>query len=493
MHPLIKESDFCWRLSKDYKKGMRVDGLIYADEILLEHAFSDGSIEQVANVACLPGLVKASLAMPDIHMGYGFCIGGVGAMDPDEDGVILPGGVGYDINCGVRLIRSRLTLDDVQKNVEPLMAQLFQEIPSGTGKESKTYQFSKKEMQSILSEGPQFLVKRRGLGTDSDLEFSESRGVMESADPDVVSQTALKRGENQCGTLGSGNHFLEVQVVEDVFDEVVATRFGLARGQICVMIHSGSRGLGHQVCTDYLKEFRSVSEKFKIRLPDKQLVAAPIQSKEGQKYFAAMSAAANFAWANRHLLMIQTREVFEKFFHSSASSLGMSLVYDLTHNIAKFESHIINKNQKKFLVHRKGAARAFPAKSKELPSLYFDIGQPVIVPGSMGSKSYVLVGSDESMKKTFGSCSHGAGRRMSRSEAVSTAVQRLGEREQNLGSLITEELKSLGVIAMARSRRELAEEQPSAYKDIDRVIQIIHDEGLAKKVISLRPLGVVKG
>ena len=462
---------------------MRVDGLVFADAKLIETIRTDQALEQVANVAFLPGIEGASLAMPDIHWGYGFCIGGVCATDPERDGVISPGGVGYDINCGVRLVRTGLTVGDVKPRLEALIDELFRSIPTGVGRRGK-YHFDQGELCELLAEGARFLGPR-GLAVDDDLECTEAGGRIEGAEPDNVSSRALERGADQCGTLGAGNHFLEVQVVDSIVDESRAAAMGLETGQVCVMIHSGSRGLGYQVCDDALRALRGVPEKYGITLPDRQLACAPIESPEGRHYLGAMRAAANFAFANRQLIMWQTREVFARVFGRSWEDLGMQLVYDIAHNIAKFEEHQVGEHRKTVCVHRKGATRAFPPGHNEVPSRYRAIGQPVIIPGDMGRASWVLAGAAGSMERTFGTSCHGAGRAMSRTAAVKQARAE--------GRDIGRELAAAGIIARARSYKGLAEEQPAAYKDVDLVVDVVHKAGLSTKVARLRPLGVIKG
>jgi tRNA-splicing ligase RtcB len=479
--PLERVSDCCWRIPKSYKAGMRVDGLIYANDEMIERIRQDQAPEQVANVAFLPGIQQASLAMPDIHWGYGFCIGGVAATDPDEGGVISPGGVGYDINCGVRLMRSSLHFSDVQPRLVELMNRLYAKIPAGVGQDGK-YHFAAKELRQLMGEGIGFL-KKRGLATAADIEHTEARGCLPAAEPENVSERALARGADQCGTLGSGNHFLEVQVVDQIFDDEAAQVMGLEKDMICVMIHSGSRGLGYQVCDDALRALRSAPAKYGIRLPDQQLVCAPIGSKEGEHYLGAMCAAANFAWCNRQLLMWQAREAFEHVFNRGWEHLHMGLIYDVAHNIAKLEEHEVEGRAKRVWVHRKGATRAFPADHPEVPSMYRGIGQPVIIPGDMGRASWVLAGQSGSMEQTFGTACHGAGRIMSRTAAVKHAQ----------GRRIDEELAQKGIIARARSWKGLAEEQPDAYKDVDLVVEVVHRANLARKVARMRPIGVVKG
>ena len=479
--PLERVNDFCWRIPKSYKPGMLVDGLIYADDVLMDLIRSDPAPEQVANVAFLPGIQYASLAMPDIHWGYGFCIGGVCATDPAEGGVISPGGVGYDINCGVRLTRSNLFYADVKPHLPALVEALFRNVPCGVGREGK-YHFDQNELRQLMAAGPEWL-KGRGLATESDLDHTEARGRLDGAEPENVSPRALERGRNQCGTLGSGNHFMEVQVVDAIFDNVAAEAMGLAKDQVCVMIHSGSRGLGYQVCDDALLQLRNVPAKYGIVLPDRQLVCAPVESPEGQHYLGAMRAAANYAWCNRQLLMWQAREVFETIFGRTWQDMQMTLVYDVAHNIAKFEEHLVDGKSKRVWVHRKGATRAFPPGHPEVPPMYRAIGQPVIIPGDMGRASWVLAGQAGSMEQTFGTACHGAGRVMSRTAAVKHAQ----------GRRIDEELAARGVIARARSWKGLAEEQPDAYKDVDLVVEVVHRAGLAKKVARMRPIGVIKG
>jgi tRNA-splicing ligase RtcB len=479
--PLEQVDECCWRIPKSYKPGMRVDGLIFSDERLLEQVKKDQAPEQVANVAFLPGIQHASLAMPDIHWGYGFCIGGVCATDPDEGGVISPGGVGYDINCGVRLMRSNLFYRDVKPHIRPLVESLFRNIPTGAGKSGR-YEFRGKELDRLLGEGAPYLLTR-DLATQGDIDYTEAGGHLDGADPGEVSDFAKNRGAEQCGTLGSGNHFLEVQVVDHVFDEAAANVLGLEKDMVCVMIHSGSRGLGYQVCDDALAMLRKAPEKYGIELPDRQLACAPVNSSEGQKYIAAMRAAANFAWCNRQLLMTQAREVFQEIFGRPWQQMHMNLVYDVCHNIAKFEEHALGKQRKRVWVHRKGATRAFPPDHPEVPPMYRKIGQPVIIPGDMGRASWVLVGQAGSMERTFGTTCHGAGRAMSRTAAVKAAG----------GRRIDKELEARGVIARAQSRKGLAEEQPDAYKNVDEVVDVVHRAGLSRKVARMRPIGVIKG
>ncbi|MFH1131779.1 MAG: RtcB family protein [Pseudomonadota bacterium] len=480
--PLERIDDYCWRIPKSYKDGMRVDGLIYVDSTLVDQLCSDQAPEQVANVACLPGIQMASLAMPDIHWGYGFCIGGVCATDPEQGGVISPGGVGYDINCGIRLVRTNLHCSEVKPHLQHLIDRLFSSLPCGIGKEGN-YHFKKKELKKLLEQGVPFLLNR-GLATELDLQRTEAQGCLAGAEPDNLSERAIERGAKQCGTLGSGNHFVEVQVIDQIFDQKAATVFGLEQHMVCVMIHSGSRGLGYQVCDDSLRQLRGAASKYGIYLPDQQLACAPANSHEGKHYIGAMRAAANFAWCNRQLLLWQTREVFSEVFGRAWEHLQMFQIYDVAHNIAKFERHAVGNNSfKKLWVHRKGATRAFPANHPELPEEYRQIGQPVLIPGDMGTASWVLVGQPKSMEKTFGTTCHGAGRILSRTAAVKEAR----------GRLIDQELLERGIIARAQSRQGLAEEHSQAYKDVDHIVEVVHQAGLSKKVARLRPMGVIKG
>ncbi len=470
-----------YRLPKEQRSDMRVDGIVYATDRLIADVLAGGGLEQVANVATLPGIVSASLAMPDIHWGYGFPIGGVAATDPEQGGVVSPGGVGYDINCGVRLLRTDLEESDVRPRLKELVDQLFRDIPLGVGV-GGSFTFDRAAMRRILADGCRYL-RDEGLATDDDLEATESGGCLDGADPDAVSPQAYKRGNDQCGTLGSGNHFGEVQVVEAIYDADAAKAMGLAQGQVTIMLHSGSRGLGHQVCDDSLRDLRSVPQREGITLPDRQLVCAPVNSREGQRYLAAMRAAANFAWCNRQLLATQVRRTLGRFFGKSPEALGLRQVYDVAHNIAKMETHTVNGQERTLCVHRKGATRAFGPGHPELPARYRAIGQPVIIPGDMGTASYVLLGTQEAMEQSFGSTCHGAGRVWSRHQAVDAAK----------GRRIDKELAAKGIIARAAGRTGLAEEQPDAYKDIDAVIDCVTTARLGRKVARLRPMGVVKG
>jgi tRNA-splicing ligase RtcB len=478
---LEKIDDYTWRIPQSYKPGMKVPGIIFADERLLKDIRRDKAPEQVANVAFLPGIVKASLAMPDIHWGYGFPIGGVAATDIDNGGVISPGGVGFDINCGVRLMRTNLQYDDVKDRIRDLTHKLFSHIPTGVGSKGDI-RISGKEARNVLLKGSRWAVEQ-GYGVEDDIECTEESGAMEGADPDAVSERAYERGKAQAGTLGSGNHFLEVQVIDQLYNRDACDRLGLDTGQITVMIHSGSRGLGYQVCDDYVKSMIRCLDKYHINVPDRQLACAPVDSPEGKAYLGAMKCAANYGWANRQCLMHLARMVFEKFFGASWQKLGMSLIYDVAHNIAKIEKHIVNGKEMRLCVHRKGATRAFAPGHQAVPERYRPIGQPVIIPGDMDRNSYLLVGAQKAMDVTFGSACHGAGRVMSRSGALRTL---------NAGRLV-KELEQKGITVLASGKRTLIEEAPSVYKDVNDVVGVVHNAGLATRVCRMRPLGVIKG
>lgn len=478
--PLEQIDEFRWRIPETYQDGMRVPGIIYAGTSLVSRIKQDQAPAQVANVAHLPGLAGPSLAMPDIHWGYGFPIGGVAAVFP-ETGVISPGGVGYDINCGVRLIRTALCEDDIRSHIGPLVTRLFETIPCGVGG-SGSLKLTNRQLKEVLRRGAGWAVQQ-GYGWELDTIHSEEQGQLKGADPLALSPRALDRGKPQLGTLGSGNHFLEIQKVAEIFNEEAAAAYGLYEGQIVVMIHSGSRGLGYQVCDDNLDRMVKAMHKYRISVPDQQLCCTPVSSPEGKLYFAAMAAAANYAWANRQLLTHGVRRVFAEYFKESPENLGMHLVYDVAHNIAKFERHSVAGETRELLVHRKGATRAFSPEHPDLPRRYHAVGQPVLIPGDMGTASYVLHGTDRAMEETFGSCCHGAGRVMSRRAAV-----RYGE-----GRSISSEMQKKGIFVRSRGRQTLLEEAPHAYKDIDAVIDTVHMAGLAGKVAKMKPLGVIKG
>lgn len=466
-----------WLAPRRARAGMLTDAVIYADERLIEPILKDLSIEQAMNVACLPGIVGRSLAMPDIHQGYGFPIGGVAATDWNR-GVVSPGGVGFDINCGVRLLASNLKREQVREKLRELVNELFRDVPSGTGSKGHV-DCTSKELESVLERGAHWAIER-GYGVLEDLEFCEEEGRMQSADADKVSPRARERGRSQLGTLGSGNHFLEVEWVEKIFEPETAARFGLEPDQAVVLIHCGSRGLGHQVCTDFLKTMGSAMRQYGISLPDRQLACVPIRSPEGKAYLGAMAAAANFAWANRQVITHFTRKSFNTVFGEEAR---LRVVYDVAHNIAKRERYAMNGGEQDLLVHRKGATRSFPAGTAGIPGAYYDVGQPVLIPGSMGTASYVLVGTERAMHETFGTVCHGAGRAMSRTAA------KKGRDARDVARRLEEQ----GILVRAETRNGILEEIPEAYKDIDAVIDVVHNAGLARRVARLRPMGVVKG
>lgn len=461
--------------------GMRVPARIFATEKLVEAIKKDQSVQQACNVAHLPGIVRASLVMPDVHEGYGFPIGGVAAFDL-RDGVISPGGVGYDINCGVRLIRTDLSREELEPKLKQLVHQLQRDVPAGVGSEGAIFTLSDRDLDEVMVKGARWAVER-GFGQEEDLAFTEAGGALPEAKPQYVSARARERGAPQVGTLGSGNHFCEIQVVEEVYDEKAAQAFGLAPGLVTFMIHCGSRGLGYQVCDDFLDLMRLAAKKYGIDLPDPQLVSVPVSSPEGERYLGAMRAAANFAWANRQVIMALVERALVRVLGGDRRSLGFRLVYDVAHNIAKVEEHVVDGKKKKVIVHRKGATRAFPAHHPETPAPYKEIGQPVLIPGDMGRASYVLVGTEKAMSECWGSSAHGAGRMLSRTAARRTAGHR------NL----VKEMGEQGVIVAARSPKTLAEEMPEAYKDVSLVVEAVEEAGIAKAVAKLRPIGVVKG
>ncbi len=467
---------YLWEIPINFKKGMQVPARIYASREMLK-SVEDKAIKQLINCASLPGVFKYVLGMPDIHSGYGPPIGGVGAIKL-TGGVISPGFVGFDENCGVRLLRSNLSYKDIQPYLEKLAQKLQKEIPSGLGKGRKK-KLNISEINNILKEGVHYLVKN-GFGEKEDIENCEEEGYMKEADPSCVSERAKKRGRSQVGTLGSGNHFLEIQMVKKIFNYDIARQFDLFEGQITLMIHSGSRGLGHQNCADYLRIAEKSMEKYKIKLPDKKLACFPFESQEGQNFFKAMSAACNYAWANRQMITFYARRVWKNIFGSQNASL--SLLYDIAHNIAKIEEYKIDKQKIKLIIHRKGATRALPAGHPNLPEIYKKTGQPVLLPGSMGTSSYICVGTEKS-RESFYTVSHGAGRIISRRQAIKTIS----------GNKVIRELEKKGIIVKCFSKRGIAEEAPKVYKDIDKVVKVIHQAGLAKKVAQLIPLAVIKG
>ncbi len=472
---LIKIDDNTYEVPTGYRPGMRVPGRIFVSAALREMV-EPGTIDQVANVATLPGIVKYSMAMPDAHLGYGFPIGGVAAFR-EEGGIISPGGVGFDINCGVRLLRSDLMADAVQPRINTLLDALFQAVPSGLGATGRLHATDAQLTEAFVT-GAKWAVEE-GYGFEADLTHCEENGHMAGADPAQVSTKARKRGRPQLGTLGSGNHFLEIQRVAEIYDEVKARQFGLFAGQITVMIHCGSRGAGHQICTDHLEVLSRAVKKYNIDIPDKQLACAPLGSPEADHYFGGMVCAANYAWANRHIIAHWTREVFEKYFPDSK----LDLIYDVAHNVAKIEEHMVEGRRERLYVHRKGATRAFGPSREEVPLAYRSVGQPVIIPGSMGTASYVLCGCDLSSELTFGSACHGAGRVMSRSQAL----------RQFTGKDVKAALKCSGIVVKATSPSMLAEEAPEVYKPSGEVVDVVHNLGIATKVARLMPLGVSKG
>jgi len=477
---LTRINDNEWEIPKSYRHDMRVPVRIFATRELLEQVMNDKSLDQAVNSATLPGLVGAVVVMPDMHQGYGFPIGGVAATEYPR-GVISPGAIGYDINCGVRLLASQIEFESAQKDMDMLATRLNQRCPSGVGK-AGVIKVSVKELDEVLDDGSRWAFKN-GYATQADLARTEESGSVKGADPASVSQRAKQRGREQIGSVGAGNHFVEVDVVEQIFDEQAAAVMGLREGMLALQIHCGSRGLGHQVCTDYVREFQGAVRKYGINLPDRELVCAPLDSPEGQAYLGAMRAAANFAFANRQLLAHSARKAFEETFAGKAKSWHLHQVYDIAHNMGKIETHEVDGRQMQVCVHRKGATRAFGPGAPGLPPEYKVIGQPVIIPGSMGTASWVLVGTEESMARSFGSSCHGAGRVMSRSKAKKTVR----------GDELRRELEQAGIQVRAGSMPGLAEESPSAYKDVDAVVDTVSAAGIARKVARLRPVAVVKG
>ncbi len=477
---LKRIEDYLYEISKSYREDMRVPARVYLDAELLEAALGDRTLEQLVNSATLPGIVGYAMAMPDAHQGYGFPIGGVAATRYPQ-GVISPGGVGFDINCGVRLLIAGIGADEVKPYLGTLISALYRNVPSGVGKKGG-FKLSPSQMDQVLEKGAAWAVKQ-GYGTQDDLERTEERGAMAGAEARAVSSRAKERGKNQLGTLGSGNHFLEIEEVVEVYDEEVADAFGLFPGQLAVQIHSGSRGLGHQVCTDYVRLLQEAVRKYHIELPDRELVCAPLDSPEGRDYFAAMAGAANYAWANRQCLAHLTRRTFEEVLAGKVRDWELTTVYDVAHNIAKIEEYEVDGQRLKLCVHRKGATRAFGPDRPELPDVYRAVGQPVLVPGDMGTASYILVGTEEAMRASFGSTCHGAGRVLSRKAA----------KRQIRGDKLKADLEAQGIQVRAGSMPGLAEEAPEAYKDIERVVDVVHRAGLARKVAKLRPLAVMKG
>jgi tRNA-splicing ligase RtcB (3'-phosphate/5'-hydroxy nucleic acid ligase) len=477
---LVQLDEFTYRIDPSEQPGMRVPGILFSDAALLSSVEGDPSLAQLANVATLPGIERNALAMPDIHFGYGFPVGGVAAFDL-ADGVVSPGGIGYDINCGVRLIRTTLTVDEVRPRLAELVDRLYREVPSGVGSHGGT-PLSPSEVDEVLAGGAKWAV-HHGLGRASDLMFQEEEGCLASAAPNEVSESARKRGLKQLGTLGSGNHFLEVQGVDRVLDAPAAEAMGLVPGRVVVMLHTGSRGLGHQVATDFIARMDRRLAEEGTTLVDRQLSCAPVGSDDGQRYLGAMAAGANFAWANRQAITHAVRRSFSAVFARPEEELDLSVVYDIAHNMAKVETHRADGGTKRLLVHRKGATRAFPAGREEVPAPYRPFGQPVLIPGDMGTASYVLVGLPTSMERSFGSSCHGAGRRLSRHAAV--RAFRFDE--------VTRALRGRGIVVRSASREGVTEEAPGAYKDVEEVVRVAEGAGLTRRVARLVPLGVVKG
>jgi tRNA-splicing ligase RtcB len=476
----VQQIDACrWRIPR--QGAMRTDGLIFASAKMMQDLRREHALEQVCNVATLPGIVGPSMAMPDIHWGYGFPIGGVAAFDAEE-GVVSPGGVGYDINCGVRLLRSNLDAAAIRPHLDKLADELFRNVPSGVGSHRSDFRLSLSEEEKVIVKGAAWAVGQ-GFGETGDLDRIEGQGVIAGADPEMVSARAMERGRAQLGTLGSGNHFLEIQQVEEVYDERSADVLGLYPGQVTVSIHTGSRGFGYQVCDDYLKIMLKAARKYGIKLPDRQLCCAPLQSDEARSYLAAMACAANFAFANRQMITAWVRETFMQILSKSPSELRLGVIYDVCHNIAKWEKHLVGGRQRRLCVHRKGATRAFPPGHAEVPETYRQIGQPVLIPGDMGRYSYVLIGTAGAYEETFGSTCHGAGRVMSRQAAKKAAR----------GRDLIGELAEQGVLVRAAGRATVAEEMPNAYKDVADVVDVVHRAGIGHIVARLKPMAVVKG
>jgi tRNA-splicing ligase RtcB len=485
---LKKIEEYLYEIPKSFRQDMRVPARIYADEKLLESIWKDRSLEQLVNVATLPGIVGYAFSMPDVHEGYGFPIGGVAATKLPH-GVISPGGVGYDINCGTRVLTSEVSYNELKPYLEKLLDELFYHIPSGVGKKGEI-KLTLSQMDHVLQKGSKWAVQN-GYGTKEDLQHTEEQGCMPGANATYISERAKQRGIDQLGTLGSGNHFLEIGVIEEIFDEKIATKFNLQKNQITIFIHSGSRGLGHQVCTDYVREMHQKLPSYGIKLPDPELACAPLDSEEGKKYFGAMAASANFAWANRQCLSYLVTRVWEKSLGNKIKDLQLKLLYDVAHNIAKVERHELytnkqresNTNKVELCVHRKGATRAFGPNHPVLSEDYKPCGQPVLIPGNMGTASYILIGTDKAMRTTFGSVCHGAGRVLSRKAT----------KRKIWGEKLEQDLRKKGIIVKCKSKSGLAEEAPCAYKDIDMVVDILQKAGLAKKIAKLIPIGVIKG
>ncbi len=481
--PLQRIGNHIWKIPQTYRSNMRVPVIVYASERLLQKMQQDRTLEQAVNVATLPGIQKQCTVLPDAHEGYGFPIGGVAAMDV-ETGVISPGGIGYDINCGVRLMVTNLDVKDVRPRIKELIDTIFLNVPAGLGSRRKDFHVTHSDLDRIVIEGARYIIERYGLGWSEDFHHMEESGAIEGADPSVVSPTAKSRGEAQIGTLGSGNHFLEVQRVDKIFDERAAKAMGITHeGQVTVLIHCGSRGYGHQICSDYLRVMERGAVKYGIRLPDRELACVPIKSNEAQQYLKAFKCAVNFAFANRQAISHWVRQSFQKVFKQDPENLGMKIVYDVCHNIAKFEKHKVDGETKEVLVHRKGATRSFPAGHPLIPADYREIGQPVLIPGSMGTASWVLLGNPKAMELSFGSTAHGAGREMSRA----------GAKRRYRGDQVVRDLESRGIYVKGDSMATIVEEVDAAYKSVDEVVEVSHQVGIGTKVARLVPIGVVKG
>ena len=475
---LQKITESMYEIAQTYRPDMKVPVRVFMNEKMMEDVLSDRALWQLVNVATLPGIVQGAFGMPDIHQGYGFPIGGVAATQIDKGGVISPGGIGYDINCGVRLLAVNMTAEEIAPYMEKLATRLFHKVPSGVGR-GGTLDFSPDELDLILKEGAPRMLEL-GYGTFDDIALCEEQGCMPEADPSLISEKAKQRGSDQIGTLGSGNHFLEVQAVEEIYEQTVAETFGLKKNQITVMIHCGSRGLGHQTCTDYVRLMMKKLPEWGYELPDRELIYAPFTSEEGQRYFKAMAAAANYAWANRHMIGHWVRQAFHEII---GDQVDVAMVYDVSHNLGKVESHLVHGSPTDLVLHRKGATRAFGPGRKEVAEKYRQVGQPVLIPGTMGTSSYILVGTERSMEIAFGSSCHGAGRRLSRAQA----------KKKVTGSQLRQELQNRGIIIRSDSDPGLAEEAPLAYKDVDNVVNVVQDAGLARKVARVRPIAVIKG
>ncbi len=487
--PITQVDDYRYEIATSYASeamkrhgvNMHVPGLIYTDDRMLQTILADDSPDQVANVATLPGIIGRSIAMPDIHHGYGFPIGGVAAFDATS-GVISPGGVGYDINCGVRLLRSDLSWGEVKSNLPKLVDQLFENVPSGVGSEGKV-KLHGGQIDQVLEQGARWAVTN-GYGWEEDLQVIEEGGCIEGGNPALVSDNARRRGSPQLGSLGAGNHFLEIQRVDEIYDQSAAEAFGISfKDQVTIMVHTGSRGCGHQICTDYLELMQQANRKYGIPLVDRELACAPASSPEAQDYFSAMKCGANFAWANRQMITHWIRESFEQVLGRRAEQLGLRIIYDIAHNMAKLERHSVDGKLRWMYVHRKGATRAFGPGHPDIPEKYRTAGQPVIIPGDMGTASYLLAGTEQAMKETFGSSCHGAGRALSRHAAM----------KAHPSERVMAKMQELGVYLRAKSRKGISEEAPGAYKNIDDVVEISHNAGIVRKIVRLRPIGVVKG